>query len=310
MKPHPRLRKLAIALLLGVVATVALGIVWPEWALRAEYARLRYLADAQVRSVVVDDHALQLLEAGEGRPVLLLHGFTGMKENFLVLMPHLSATHRLIAPDLPGWGDSTRLDEADYGYAAQADRVARLVDVLGIGPVDVVGHSMGGGIAAVLAARHPQHVRRVVLMDAGGVRFRDNDFGRAVLRGENPFAVRNDEELARYMALLFDDPPYIPWPADSALIARRVRDADFEQHVLDSIGRGADAFLPGTEAARVAAPTLLLWCRHDRVIDASAAAIYAAALRDSRTVLLDGCSHMPLMEQPTDTAAALEEFLQ
>lgn len=310
MKPHPRLRALAIALLLGVVATVVLGVVWPQWALRAEYARLRYLANASVHGVQVDDHALQVLEAGQGAPVLLLHGFTGMKENFLVLMPHLSARHRLVAPDLPGWGDSTRLDGADYGYAAQADRVARFIEVAGLAPVDVVGHSMGGGIAAVLAARHPQLVRRLVLMDAGGVRFRDNAFGHAVLRGENPFAVRNADELERYMALLFDDPPYIPWPADTALIARRTRDAGFEQHVLDAIGRGPDAFLPGAEAARVAAPTLLLWCRHDRVIDASAADIYAAALPDSRTVLLDGCSHMPLMERPIDTARALEDFLQ
>ena len=305
-----RLRSLAFVLLVGLIGSIGMGAVWPQLALDAEYARLRYLADATVHAGTVDDHRIVWWERGNGRPVLLLHGFTGMKENWLSFAPYLPGDVRLVAPDLPGWGGSTRLPAADYGYAAQADRIARFIEVQGLAPVDVVGHSMGGGIAAVLAARHPTLVRRVVLMDAGGVRFRDNDFGRDVLRGRNPFAVTNRDELDRYMALLFDDPPLIPWPADSAMIARRVADADFEQHVLDNIGRGPDAFLPGRAAADVSAPVLLLWCRHDRVIDASAADIYAAALRDSRTVLLDGCSHMPLMERPIETAAAVEEFLQ
>ena len=89
-----------------------------------------------------------------------------------------------------------------------------------------------------------------------------------------------------------------------------MRDAGFEQSILDRIGRSEDAFLPVREAANIAAPTLLLWCRHDRVIDVSAAQLYADVLPDSRTVLLDGCSHMPLMEQPAATAAAIEEFLR
>ena len=310
MKRGPRLRVLAILLLSGIAGFIGLGLFWPQLALDAEYARLRYLADASTESTVVDDHTIVSLRAGAGPTTVLLHGFTGMKENWLVLMPHLSAHHRLIVPDLPGWGASTRLADADYGYAAQAERVARFIETLGEGPVDVIGHSMGGGIAAVLAARHPGLVRRLVLMDSGGVRFRDNDFGRDVLRGENPFGVKDRADLDRYMALLFDDPPLIPWPADAALIARRVRDADFEQSVLDRIGRSSEAFLPGAESAKIAAPTLLLWCRHDRVIDTSAADIFADLLPDSRTVLLDGCSHMPLMERPVETAAALEDFLQ
>ena len=312
MKRRRRLRGLAIALVAGVMVCIGLGVVWPQLALDAEYARLRYLADATTRSIEIHDHRITYLESGptDGTPVVLLHGFTGMKENWLVLMPLFASTRHVIAPDLPGWGDSTRLVDADYGYAAQADRVADFIARMGDGPVDVVGHSMGGGIAAVLAARLPQRVRRVVLMDAGGVRFKDNDFGRAVLRGENPFAVTDRASLDRYMALLFDTPPLIPWPADSALIARRVRDAEFEQRVLDHIGRGPEAFLPVTDAARVSAPTLLLWCRHDRVIDVSAAQLYADVLPDSRTVLLDGCSHMPLMERPAQTAAALEDFLR
>jgi len=94
------------------------------------------------------------------------------------------------------------------------------------------------------------------------------------------------------------------------MIERRIADAPFEQSVLDAIARGREAFLPGELASGIEADTLLLWCGDDQVIDASAAAIWADALPRSRTLLLDGCNHMPMMEQPQATATALLDFLR
>ena len=116
--------------------------------------------------------------------------------------------------------------------------------------------------------------------------------------------------LKRYLATVFESPPFVPWPIDQALVDRRIADAGFEQRVLDAIARGDQAFLPGQLAPDIEAQTLLLWCRDDRVIDPSAATIWAAGLQLSRTVMLDGCNHMPMMEQPEATAASLREFLR
>jgi pimeloyl-ACP methyl ester carboxylesterase len=305
-----RSRGFAIALVVGVVALLVLGALFPRWALEAEYARLRWKADASEKAVVVDGRRIVYLEAGEGESLVLLHGFTGSKENWLPMLPHLSKRWRVIAPDLPGWGDSERVAGEDYGYAAQAARVAQLLAALDANASVLVGHSMGGGIAAIVAARYPKTLSRLVLMDAGGAMFRENEFGRAVRAGENPFAVSDRASLDRQLNLVFDEPPFVPWPADQALIAQRIADADFEADVLERIGRGPDAFLPISEAASIGAPTLLLWCARDRIIDASAAEIYHQAIEGSHIVMLEQCNHMPMMERPIQTAAALEDFLK
>jgi abhydrolase domain-containing protein 6 len=302
-------RALAVLALLAAALLVALAL-HPALALQGEFARQRWLAGAREQAGEAAGHRVVHLEAGQGPVLVLLHGFTGSKENWLPLQRRLARRWRVLAPDLPGWGDSSRRAGTDYGYAAQAERLAAWLPTVADGPVVLVGHSMGGGIAALLAARHPQQVSRLVLMDAGGVRYRDNDFGRAVLAGENPFAVHDRASLDRYLGTVFDHPPWVPWPADRALISRRIADAGFEDQVLDAIGRGPEAFLPGQEAPRISRPTLLLWCERDRVIDASAAALYRDAIHGSKVRLLQGCNHMPMMERPDETAAMLEEFLR
>lgn len=307
-----RPRRLLLAGALGAtVGVLALAAAAPERVLQAEFARQRWLAGAEPMDFEAAGHRWAAVAAGPrgAAMVLLVHGFTGSKENWLPLMRELSRDYRVIAVDLPGWGESERLAGADYGPVAQADRLATLVDTLPRRPELVVGHSMGGQIVGLLAARHPQAAPRIVLMSSAGVRYSENAFANAVLAGENPFQVTNRAELKRYLGIVFADPPFVPWPASEALVRRRRADAEFEQRVLDGIGRGPEAFALQAELANIRQPTLLLWCREDKVIDISAAEIFAAGLPDSRTVILAGCGHMPMMAQPRNVAEALRDFL-
>jgi abhydrolase domain-containing protein 6 len=309
-RPPGRAGRTLLAASLGLaVAAAAIGAAAPERVLEAEFARQRLLAGATERDVVVDDHRWRVVEAGEGPLIVLVHGFTGSKENWLPVMRALARTHRVVAPDLPGWGDSERRDGADYGPLAQAARLQAFLATLGARPTLLLGHSMGGQIVGLLAAREPGIAERIGLMSSAGVRFADNDFGRRVLAGENPFEVTDRAELARYLDIVFADPPWVPWPASAALVKRRREDVAFEQQVLDGIGRGPEALLLESQLDRIAPPVLLLWCRDDRVIDVSAAEIFHRGLRDSRTVLLAGCGHMPMMAQPQNVATAIAEFL-
>ncbi|HEY1035415.1 MAG TPA: alpha/beta hydrolase [Pseudoxanthomonas sp.] len=314
-------RARTVALVAAVLVCSVAVWIWrdPMAPLRAAMALQGWwigLSEARVR---VGDHrwAYDTREAAEpGAPtVVLVHGFTGSKENWYPLAERLGGHYRLVIPDLPGWGESQRIAGADYGFLAQADRLAQFLKGIGRdgSPIVLVGHSMGGGIVALVAADHPDLVARVALIDAAGVRFRDNRFGEEVLAGGNPFAVRDEASLQRYLDTVFNDRasrPSLPWPVSRAVIDWRIAQAPFEQQVLDRIGRSRERFLPGEAAAVIRQPALLLWCRQDKVIDISAMALYAAQMPQAMQVSLDGCGHMSIMERPDDVAASVALLIQ
>ena len=310
-----------LMIILAVALAIAAIVLWrdPYSLVRAEFARQRVAAGLSKASVVIGDHRWVYAyndDAPAGAPtVVMLHGFTGSKENWYPVARRLRGHYRLLIPDLPGWGESQRIPGADYGFVAQSARVARFIDQVAGSRDGVVllGHSMGGGIAALAAARYPHEVARVGLLDAAGVRFADNRFGEQVLAGHNPFAVHDAGTLERYLGTVYADAkarPAIPWPADDIYIARRRGEAAFEQDVLDHIGRGSERFLPGEEAAKIRQPALLLWCRQDAVIDASALDLYARRIPQANRVLLDGCGHMSLMEKPDAVAQAVTTLIE
>ena len=311
--------KLAAALVAAASLAAIAAVAWNPWLLvRGEFARQRIVAGlsqheldaAGFRWVVAEREA----DVANAPTIVMIHGFTGSKENWYPVARELRGRYRLVIPDLPGWGESERKPGADYGFVAQAERVAAFIRAVSPGkPVVLLGHSMGGGIAALVAARHPELVSRVGLLDAAGVRFKDNRFGEEVLAGKNPFAVTDDASLHAYLDVLFHDKskaPSIPWPASVGYIRHRRADAAFEQSVLDEIGRGPERFLPGDEAADIRQPALLLWCRQDAVIDASALDLYAARMPQARKVLLEGCGHMSITEQPHNVAVAVMELVE
>ena len=320
-------RKAVIANWIAAVILVAMALaLWldPGLVIRGEFAKQRMRLGATSHQTVVDDHRWTWVELKADKPdaptdaptIVMLHGYTGRKENWYRVARALRGRYRIVIPDLPGWGQSERKDGGDYGYLAQSARVAaflRKPEVSGGRPVVLVGHSMGGGIAALTTARYPNLVARVGLLDAAGVRFEDNPFGKDVLAGKNPFAVSDEASLERYLATVFhnrETRPWLPWPATDIYIAQRRRDADFEQSVLDRIGRGDERFLPGMEAANISQPALLLWCRQDKVIHPSAMAQYAARIPHASQVMLEDCGHMSQMERPGESAAAVAMLIE
>lgn len=126
------------------------------------------------RSVVANGILTNYHDVGTGFPVLLIHGSgpgVSAWANWRLTIPALAAGRRVIAPDMVGFGYSERPEGVQYNMATWVAQAVGLLDALGIEQADLVGNSFGGGLALALAIRHPQRVRRLVLMGAAGVSF-------------------------------------------------------------------------------------------------------------------------------------------
>ena len=106
--------------------------------------------------------------AGEGPPILLIHGITSSARTWREVMPALAEHHEVIAPDLLGHGRSAK-PRGDYSLGGYASGLRDLLTILGIGRVTVVGHSLGGGVAMQFAYQFPNRLGRLVLVDSGGL---------------------------------------------------------------------------------------------------------------------------------------------
>jgi 2-hydroxymuconate-semialdehyde hydrolase len=245
-------------------------------------------------------------------PVLLLHGSgpgVTATANWRPIIPALSASRRVVAPDQLGFGGTATGERRTYGRAAWTGHALALLDTLGIGTVDIIGNSMGGAIALSIAAARPQAVRRLVLMGSMGVAMALPQ-GLNAVWGYTPgieqmrrvidlFAHNRDlttDELVelRYRASL-DPPVRDSWAAMFPPPRQRWVD---------------DLALSGAELASIGAPVLLVHGRDDRVVPwRSSSAQLVDLLPDARLHVLSRCGHWTMIERTADFLAVVQPFL-
>ncbi|MDF5909289.1 alpha/beta fold hydrolase [Pseudomonas aeruginosa] len=129
----------------------------------------------------------------------------------------------LVALDLPGFGDSSKPQQASYDVGTQAERVANFAAAIGVRRLHLAGNSMGGHIAALYAARHPEQVLSLALIDNAGVMpARKSELFEDLERGENPLVVRQPEDFQKLLDFVFVQQPPLPAPLKRYLGERAV----------------------------------------------------------------------------------------
>ena len=306
-----RLKFLAWLIALLVLVVGGTYLVKPAWPMRAYFAREAMAAHLEKHSVQAGQTHWSYYEGGEGPTIVLLHGFVSDKTVWLPLAGLLTPHFHLIIPDLPGWGDSSRLAGADYSIQAQADRFAMFVQQLGLQRFLLVGHSLGGAIAGVYAADHPGHVSALALLDAFGLQGASNTAGRDALSGKDPFIFHDRAGLQRLLALAFDTPPSIPGRFQDVLVERNKRDRAFISKRFQQLSQPSQYLALQPQLGKLTMPVLGLWCHDDKLVDISALDSLRSGLSHARAIgssTLNGCGHMPMMEKPEQTAQVLTGF--
>jgi abhydrolase domain-containing protein 6 len=297
-------------MLLLALAALGLALVYwlrPGWMLDAYFAAQRWHAGVREGSVSVAGAHWRYVEGGTGAPVLLVHGMAGSKENWLLLAPHLTDAYRVIAPDQAGFGGSADAVDNDYRITAQVERLREFADAMKLERFHLVGHSMGGHTAGVFAARYPERVQTLTLMNAAGVPFKPNAFQALIERGENPFATETIEKFDAFMRMTFEHPPFAPPRLRQAYADRNAARAWLWNGILRRIVSPKTRYFLQGKLAEIKAPALVLWCDRDQLLDVSSVDAFRAGLPQARIEILPGCGHMPMMEKPVETATLLRQ---
>ncbi len=260
---------------------------------------------------------LSILTAGAGEPVLLVHGLGATKGSFLSSVAALAGSFRTIALDLPGFGDSFKPLGVAYDPPFFAHAVIDLMDALGLQRAHVVGNSMGGRVALELGMRHPHRVGRLVLL-APSLAWRRERRWAPLVRLMNP-----------HLGLL----QITPRRAVEALVHRIIPGAETSW-----VRAGVDEFLRSyvtprgrvafyaaarqiyleephgwkgfwTRLAELERPSLFVWGRYDGLVPIGFAAHVKRTLPSAHHLELD-CGHVPQIERPRETHAAIATFLR
>jgi abhydrolase domain-containing protein 6 len=308
MEQRP-MRKFFLVLLALVVVVATAGTLFPAEvagvAISAERSRSGLTADA----VNIAGESWPYLVGGpvDGEVVLLVHGFGGDKDNWVRFARFLSEDYRVVVPDLPGFGETSRDLEGDYSVPAQARFLANFARALDLGPFHLVGHSMGGNIAGYYAGQHPASLLSLGFVTNSGITLpgmtaADEDQREAVLI---PTTRAEFDALIEYASY---EAPFIPWPVAGYVAAKSVADAEMKQKVWqqlrDDPSSGLETILPSLEM-----PIFILWGRHDRLIDVATVDVMKVLAPGATAIVIEDAGHLPILERAAASARLYRRFL-
>jgi pimeloyl-ACP methyl ester carboxylesterase len=297
-----KIRRIVFSALLLLLASAAL-LVWrnPLWLVdRQTDARLR-LHGVHPQDVTVDGYKMHFLVGGAGKPLVLLHGLGSRGEDWAGLIPQLIAGgHRVYAVDLLGYGQSSQPRDAEYSISQQASMVEGFLDSQHLDKVDLAGWSMGGWIAMKVALQQPERVRRLVLLDSAGLRFKLG-FDPSIFHPSTP------DDIAVLEQWLMPNPQPLPRFLAMAMLHKADHVGWVVQRSVKSMLTGVD--LVDGQLSSLTMPVLIGWGEQDRFIPMSVAYQLHHDILQSELDIYSGCGHLAPDQCAAQVGPSMLEFL-
>jgi pimeloyl-ACP methyl ester carboxylesterase len=270
----------------------------------------------QIYDVPVGSHQISTLTMGRGPDVLLLHGLGATRASLFETAAALSARYRVHAPDLPGFGSSSKPPLGAYNARWFADIMLGLMDQLGISEAHVAGNSMGGRIAIELGLTVPERVRSLGLLCPAVAWLRRSLHPIVrLLRpelGMLPHAFRRSTVASRLAGVFHDQDAIDPAVADLIVDEfRRIYQSAGARYAFLASARniyleppfGRRGFYP--RLAELRPPSLFIWGSHDWLVPAAFGGHVRKWLPSAEQLTLDGCGHVPQVERAQETSELL-----
>jgi pimeloyl-ACP methyl ester carboxylesterase len=261
------------------------------------------------RDLVIDGLRLHVAEAGSGPPLLLVHGLTASHAVWQPTIEAFADRWRVIAPDLPGHGESAKPD-APYTIDFFAGMLRSLARALEVREAVVCGSSLGGRVALELALYYPAFTRALVLAaPAVGYSIAMRPVGQALQALTGPRILR--ASLERFFQQNFHDRSRLGHVARSRILEDRLAAADFPEFTR-AVARSLAGVLRSERQPieRVTQPMLVVWGRQDRLVPLRRSAEILRRIPHARLQVLERCGHLPMLEQPGAFNTVVGEFLR
>jgi len=286
---------------LGVVLAIALFVYLRPLTLFFT-ARGLYLRAIGMESAFTDvgGRRIHYWTAGEGPPLVLVHGVAMRAEDWAPLFRNLKQRHRIYAPDLLGYGESDQPRDSDYSIATQTELVRGFLDAMKLEQPDVAGVSMGGWIALKLAAEHPERVKRLVLISSAGLAFPST-------LTENSFSATTIDEQRASFRLQSDLAPRFPDFILRDFLRHSKKKAWIVRASMRSMLQRHDLLMDG-KLRRVRMPVLIVAGTSDRIVPFDVALRLKREMPHATLVPLRGCSHLAMIECRDAALTAMARF--
>ncbi len=240
---------------------------------------------------------------GMGEPVILIHGNGLSHGQWKYNIGTLSKSHKIYALDLPGFGLSDK-PEVNYGVQYYVEFLRSFIDARHISNPIIIGHSMGGAVAAGLAAKYPQEVAGLALSDATGISPVGTLYSKELFDVFFSLSARSRKLFCRSM---FYDGPASSLLDDIMLVSdnKESRNA-FIKNCRDMMMYDSYRI---SLLKSITAPTLIMWGRNDMLLPVSDAQKYHDSIPGSSVKLFDKCGHIPNVERYEEFNRTVDEFL-
>ncbi|KZY98566.1 hypothetical protein A3746_06930 [Oleibacter sp. HI0075] len=264
------------------------------------------------KSDIADIEMNYLIRKGDGPILMLVHGFSANNSTWLQFADKLPDNYYLIAPDLAGHGKSSEAES--YDLERQAERLKALAEHLNLEPFHIVGNSMGGAISAIYAARFPEDVASLILIDSAGLDGENqSQFFAELEEGHNPLIATDEASFEYRMDLILEKQPPLPWPIRPALIRETVERAELNKVIFADMLATRERMDQG-EMSRIISenvtmPALIMWGEKDRVLDVSSVAEFKKVIPQAEVKIYPDLGHVPMLEDPSASAETITQFI-
>jgi pimeloyl-ACP methyl ester carboxylesterase len=281
----------------------------PEW-LQIDWRR-------HLNRIELPGAEVNYVDIGEGEPILFVHGLAGCWRNWLENIPHFAKAYRVLAPDLPGFGDSPR-PEWDISMPAYGQMLHDFCEKLGVERLAaLVGNSMGGFVSTEAVIQRPRRFDRLVLVSAAGISF-------AEAKGRRTQALaRSLEAAAPYVAgerrfmlarplgrqLAFGGLMRTPARLRPELLKEQIRPGLSAPGFADAM-LAISGYDTRERLREIEIPTLVVWGLNDRIVPVEAALAYQRLIPHSRLEIFERTGHVPMLERPRRFNSLVGDFIE